>query len=803
MLTILGVLALPLAAAPPFTLVADGAPRAVLVTGEEPSEQRLAAVALLRDLVRESTGAELPVTAVADDRPAVHVGRSPAVDALGVIPADLDDDGFVLHPVDETTYVIAGPTEWGTEFGVCEFLERHVGVRWLLPGEHGTDVPARRDVVASPDEVRSEPAYFSRLLSGLKGPAQAEWARRNRMHGRVSFHHNLLHLFPPSRYFDTHPEFYPIVNGQRYRPTSDDDHTWQPNFSAPGIVDEAIANITRYFAEHPEQTSYSLGINDGRAYDESPESLARETGTLNTLGIRNVSDSYYQWCNEVIEGVLKVYPDKWFGCLAYSNVFDPPTRVKVHPRLIPYMTYDRMKWIDPEIEAMGHRLTEQWQATSPVLGWYDYAYGSPYCLPRVYPHRMQEYLRFGRDHGVRAHYAEIYPNWGEGPKPYLYLRLQWDPDLDVDAVLDEWYERCVGPDAAPLLKEYYAIWERFWTKDILSSPWFTKGGQYLNFASPTYLAIVNEDDVRRSRVLLDGCLAAARTEPQKARAALLRDAFEYYEASALAYRADVVAREQPLDTPEQALAAVEDSARRVAMAARRSEVFERFRGHPVLDTPLGMDRYGALRGDNWGSGLLWRLLDWVRRDERVRAAVEALRQHDSERVRDQAEALLVIASGERGERLSVNDSFEDGVNGWSLWVKENTGTMRHSTDLAHTGQGSVLCDGMRRGGPNQIIAVRPGRYLAVCYVYVEPGAARGTVTLAPTMRGDNDVNLPSPSTELVPAPGQWVALICPLTVPAAVNDTPVTKVLLVAIVDGFQDGGKVYIDDLAFYRLPD
>ncbi|HCU33987.1 MAG TPA: hypothetical protein DGT21_00660, partial [Armatimonadetes bacterium] len=63
---------------------------------------------------------------------------------------------------------------------------------------------------------------------------------------------------------------------------------------------------------------------------------------------------------------------------------------------------------------------------------------------------------------MKAHYAEIYPNWGEGPKPYIHLKLWWNPDRDVDALLDEWYVRCVGPDAAASLKQYYAIWERFW-----------------------------------------------------------------------------------------------------------------------------------------------------------------------------------------------------------------------------------------------------------------------------------------------------------------------------------------------------
>lgn len=138
-------------------------------------------------------------------------------------------------------------------------------------------------------------------------------------------------------------------------------------------------------------------------------------------------------------------------------------RVAINPRIIPYMTYDRMKWIDAELAADGKRITEAWQAASPVLGWYDYIYGSAYCVPRVWFHLMSDYYRYARNHGVRAMYAEAYPNWGEGPKLYVSLKLQWNPDRDVDELLREWYVRAVGPDAAGDLADYYADWEDFWT----------------------------------------------------------------------------------------------------------------------------------------------------------------------------------------------------------------------------------------------------------------------------------------------------------------------------------------------------
>ena len=189
--------------------------------------------------------------------------------------------------------------------------------------------------------------------------------------------------------------------------------------------------------------------------------MARISGEKNFLDRVDYSDLFYSWANRVIEGVLEKHPDKVFGCLAYSEVGAPPENVDVHERLIPYMTYDRMKWVDPELRKVGEELTKAWHAKSPTLGWYDYIYGTPFVVPRVWFHHMAEYYQFGHANGVRALYAEAYPNWGEGPKLYVSLKLQWDPSLNVDALLNEWYERCVRPKGAPYLAKYYAHWKEF------------------------------------------------------------------------------------------------------------------------------------------------------------------------------------------------------------------------------------------------------------------------------------------------------------------------------------------------------
>ena len=789
-------------------LVAEGQPRAVIRVAADADKQTREAAKLLAEHVRLSTGAELPVKN-GDIAAAVtvHVGSDAYVKRLGLRLKELDEDGFVIRA--EAGHVaIAGPTPWGTEFGVCEFLERTLGVRWLMPGPDGTDVPAHRTLAVPLGEVRGEPAFFSRLFSGLAGSEQLTWARRNRMHGRVEFHHNLIRLFPPERYTKTHPRFFPIRKGTRFLPPDNGTHGWQPCFTADGIVDEAVANICRHFAEHPKATSYSLGVNDSSGHCECTRCQALDPEAKNFLGRRDVSDRYFAWCNQVVARVLEKYPDKWFGCLAYSEVAAPPSRGKVHARIIPFMTYDRMKWVHPELRATGEAMTRRWHAKSPVLGWYDYIYGWTYCVPRVWFHHMADYYRFGRANGVRALYAEAYPNWGEGPKLYVSLKLQWDPERDVDALLREWYVRTVGEDAADDLAAYYALWEDFWTRRILDSKWFTERGQYLRFHDPGYLADVTDEDIAKCRELLERVVARAKTPKQKARAGLLLLAFEYYEASAVTFNGSRKAQTMAVADEKAAMAALAEGERCLGAAARRQQIVaEVFPEHRYLVRPIDFDRYGAIRGEGWGSGLLWLAFDWAERSEAVRERIRELAKSPLEAISIPARTMLALLD-KSSAPVSANPSFEsaDGKwpKEWSPWVKWGAGSMAVSPKAARTGRLGVLCRGMKRGGPHQNVAVSPGRYAAVASVRVpEGGKASARVTLSLTPLDEKGKNLTSLSTTVVVQAGPWRRLAVAGTIPAEIAGKAASKARLIAFIDGqeHQVVEELHIDDLAMYRI--
>lgn len=412
-------------------IVREQTPQATIIVDRDADAQvRLAAVTL-QTYIQKSTGARLPIAHEQVAGKTIHVGDTPFVTQWkargGVGESPLDTEAFILQGVDAENFVIVGGSAWGIEFGVYDFLERYLGVRWLMPTELGTDIPVHKSLDIPPARIVQTPVYLSRQLSPMNNLAidtpLVKWARYNRARGRIAFHHNLVRLFPVSKFGKAHPEFYPVINGKRYIPVSNDDENWQPNLTAPGIVEAAVQQIEEYFEKNPQATSYSLGMNDSDHWDESPASRAKRSGRKNYVGVEDVSDEFFAWANAVVEKVLQKYPDKWFGTLAYNGLAEPPGKVGVHPRIVPFITYDRMRWEDPKLREFGEQLTLRWAKVSPTLGWYDYIYGHCYLIPRMYNHRMQDYLNWGAQHRVKFHYAELYPNWGEGPKPWLFAKL--------------------------------------------------------------------------------------------------------------------------------------------------------------------------------------------------------------------------------------------------------------------------------------------------------------------------------------------------------------------------------------------
>ncbi|RAV17733.1 DUF4838 domain-containing protein [Paenibacillus contaminans] len=815
-------------AAPPLLLVSNGEALSLVVVADGAPEQTVQAAHTLADYVRKSTGVLLPVMSEAEVAAAgdafsgkvrIYVGTtSPEGDPH--ITAQLEallGDGYVIHPHGQTLTII-GPKAIGTEYGVYEFLERYVGVRWLLPGEYGEDVPQHAELAIPLNDVRDQPAYLSRVMYPLQyvdvagnNPIRYEWGVRNRLRNQNNgWDHNVWSFIHPDLYKETHPEFFPQKDGKPYIPALRGG--WQPCFSNAATIQIAVDWIIDYFSKNPDEESMSLAVNDSGNFCEADPSHPKYTGKLNSLGRPDMSDIYYEWVNQVAEKVLEVFPDKWFGVLAYQEVYDPPS-FKLNDRVVPYLTKDRMAWSDAAVRAEDQQIVDKWNEKAAYIGFYDYIYANPYTLPRVYNQLMADNLKYGKNNNAIAFFGELNPNWGEGPKTWLISKLLWNPDQDADDLLNEWYERAVGTESAPYLKLYFDHWSDFWENRIQQTDWFQSRKRivYFMYDSAAYLSIVTAEEIAQSRVWLETALDKALTTEQKARAQMLLDAFGYFEASALSYPKPAA----PLTNTQDALELLEQSVdfkQAMDYADKRIELVEQFKDDPVLYHSVDPQSINLV----W-SGLnataFWRLVDYLKDYEatggpvKVRAA-ELAANGTSEGVRVYAGLLMSAVDEGPANR---NASFEEAgdlsnervtAKYWDANIF-SYGKFERKEGFAYTGDASIYVHNFYSGDINQTVDAQPGLIISRLKYFVSADTRSvGTIWLELNLLDENGIKLATIRTDqqaFANSLGRWETIQILDRVPARVNGIPVKKVQMAAIVNGFFEGGTLYIDDFELY----
>jgi hypothetical protein len=401
--------------------------------------------------------------------------------------------------VDEGGIEIIGERPGAVLHAVYALLEE-IGCRWLHPRDGGEIVPRTPQVALPFGEHVAEPAMPMRELSNLN-PIDREyalhidWMAKSRFNRFMAFlniegsfeayegliapelaardmdatlgHHSFRFLLPPEEHFADHPEWYAVLDGER----SPDGQLCTSN---PEVAERVAQRICDLFDAHPQVEMFGLWPNDGFGWcecaecakleEQRPSQLWRGTGPRPTELRR--TDTYLQFVNAVAAWVAEEHPDRRLSALAYVNYADAPERVRPaenvavchaafhrcfkHP-LRPDVDCDRMN-------AAYAREFEHWrEMTAGDLYLFCYlsqihTYSLPYPLHGMLPANWQ----WLADAGCDGFTMEFVPEeWGAfGPNLYEMARLAWDPQMDLEAWLDEHRGAIYGPAAAHM-QEYW------------------------------------------------------------------------------------------------------------------------------------------------------------------------------------------------------------------------------------------------------------------------------------------------------------------------------------------------------------
>ncbi len=434
------------------------------------SSSQIYAAEEFQRFIAEMTGVKL--TIATDEGPlpanAVLLGETRHTAALLGTSVDMQDlgaDGFRIVVKPPHLLIIGGP-ERGTLYGVYETLEHFGGCRWYASWH---SVIPRRDSFKIPLIDETQKPAFALRESFWFDMFNGDLAARNKSNGNAMrlqekhggkirfgngfFCHTFNTLCPPEKYFDTHPEYFSEVNGQRVK-----EHT-QLCLTNPDVLKIAIETLLAGIRKDPTAKLFSVSQNDWHRFCTCPACKAiddREGSHSGTL---------IEFVNKVAAAVEQEFPDIWIETLAYQYTRKPPKTVRPRHNVVPRLCTiecDFSKSLGQNPYKQNLKFVEDihgWSAITDKLYIWDYTtnfrnYTSPF--PNVLALRGN--VRFFRDnHAVglfeQGAYQGRHGDFAE-LKAWLLARWLWNPELEFEALMTDFFNGYYGK-AAPHVRAYF------------------------------------------------------------------------------------------------------------------------------------------------------------------------------------------------------------------------------------------------------------------------------------------------------------------------------------------------------------
>ena len=465
-----------------IVLAKAGKSEYAIVVPEKASPSEKHAATELQTFLKEVSGAKLPLITAAGDLPPkmIVIGDGAPLRSLDtdVDLTDLGDEGFVIKTVG-AHLVIAGGRLRGTMYGVYTFLEDVLGCRWYAPD--ASYIPNRSnvtlaslDIVGKPDFEYREPYYET--------AADPDWAARNKVNGNSMrldeargwkvvygrFCHTFDEIVPTDKYFDEHPEYFSLVNGERVG----GQYKGQLCLTNPDVLEIAKKTVLLWIDQNPKATIFSVTQNDNANYCtcDSCKAVDEQEGSPSGLTLR--------FANAVAEEIATKHPDKLIDTFAYWYTEKPPKLTKPRPnvrvRLCPIYCCLHHDFEKCEKNASFMQYLRTWSKLTDTLYIWHYTTNFwNYLLPLPDLDQLAASIRMYERHGVRGIFTQGMepggrPFMGE-LKAYLAAKLLWNAHADPKAVISEFLDGYYGKAGKPIGKFLDVIHEKVRADNIHGS----------------------------------------------------------------------------------------------------------------------------------------------------------------------------------------------------------------------------------------------------------------------------------------------------------------------------------------------
>lgn len=506
-----------------ITLVDHGQVKGRIILRNNSTEEQQAAQ-LLQEFVLKISGGKLPVINTKDVLKAGDI----LLDNQVYHP-QLQEDGFRIVTEHNQLHIQSASAR-GVVYGAVTLLEQFLGVDYF--GEMEYVYPRQQTIQLPPINLIDNPAFRYRQTQHYALATDPKYKLWHRLEEPLEVFaanywvHTFDRLLPSAHYGPVHPEYYSFFKGQRHPGKASQ---WcLTNEKVFEIVAQRVDSI---FKANPGKNIISVSQNDGnftnctcdacRAVDE------REGAPSGSL-------IYF------LNKLAARFPDKEFSTLAYLYSMHPPKHLKPLPNVnIMLCDIDCDREVSLTENASGQdfmKALRGWSAITKNIFIWDYGINfDNYVSPFPNLHILQDNMRLFKQHHATMHFSQIASSRGGDfaeLRSYLVAKLLWNPDINIDSVMQHFLHGYYGP-AAPFIYQYIKTMEgallgsgdRLW---IYDTPVSLKKGTLRPALLRRYQALFDAAEktvkdnltylerVQRSRLPLQYAeLEIARSEPEK------------------------------------------------------------------------------------------------------------------------------------------------------------------------------------------------------------------------------------------------------------------------------------------------
>ena len=391
--------------------------------------------------------------------------------------------------------------DFGLLFGVYEFIERFLGVRWYTPGTFGECFEKLAKVETSALPIDQTPAYYSRAYwpwtwNEFSHNDALAFNRRLRAFGirEGSSNHSMMDFH--FAYRDSKPEIFALrADGNRefgaFHPnTKPEQRRWvrypQYCLTNPEFVKIYCEWIDKWYAGDPQVRKLWKGYHPAEKFIHvSPDDCFNlaECHCDNCQAMHSdkprarQSNLVYSFVTKIANYVKEKYPDKKVICLAYEHYYWPPDfklpdNVVISICVDPYFFFFGSKRYQESFEKTLKMWSEKaseitvWQYYMPYRDTY------PYYMPNIANDWYRRYPKIkgcfielndtalagrlaGREMKINpAHKGQkTTVDLGQNHLTLIAsMKAMWGAPYDVKAELERYYKLFYGPAAVPMKK---------------------------------------------------------------------------------------------------------------------------------------------------------------------------------------------------------------------------------------------------------------------------------------------------------------------------------------------------------------